>query len=162
MSLRIQKVEANDQELIVRLANIYLQEWGWQYGHEYGIYGIEEMCRYITRLVSQENGDIVFTTYCGNEFIATVAISQCDLKAREDLSPWIACLYVSPPHRKLGYGKTLMQHACDVALSLGNENVYLWCYTLQELRRYSMLGFVVISETTFNEDIPIWIMQKHL
>jgi N-acetylglutamate synthase-like GNAT family acetyltransferase len=43
--------------------------------------------------------------------IGTYALIRNDLNSRQDLYPWLACLYVDPEHRGKRMGSRLLEHA---------------------------------------------------
>ncbi|UAL47611.1 GNAT family N-acetyltransferase [Sutcliffiella horikoshii] len=59
------------------------------------------------------------------EIIGTYAILRNDINSRQDLCPWLACLYVAEEHRGKGIGAKLLEHGLSVAAEKGYENLYL-------------------------------------
>jgi GNAT superfamily N-acetyltransferase len=57
--------------------------------------------------------------------IGTYALIRNDLNSRQDLHPWLACLYVDPEHRGKKIGSRLMEHAIRETAAKGFENLYL-------------------------------------
>jgi GNAT superfamily N-acetyltransferase len=57
--------------------------------------------------------------------IGTYALIRNDLNSRQDLYPWLACLYVYPEHRGNGIGAHLLQHALQETRRKGFKNLYL-------------------------------------
>ena len=51
--------------------------------------------------------------------VGTVSVMDYDLELSNDLSPWLASLYVPPSHRGKGLGRALVQAAIDEAARLG-------------------------------------------
>ena len=56
----------------------------------------------------------------------TLSILEQDLGRSSELSPWIAGVYVDPPHRGKGIGKALVESGVKEARRLGFESVYLF------------------------------------
>ncbi len=59
------------------------------------------------------------------ELIGWVALKENDFKARPDLSPWLAGLYVDKPHRRKGVGTKLVHETETLAARLGASQLYL-------------------------------------
>lgn len=60
-----------------------------------------------------------------NEIIGTYALLRNDINSRQDLFPWLGCLYVKPEHRGRSIGKILLEHGLNVTARLGYEKLYL-------------------------------------
>ena len=68
-----------------------------------------------------------------NKIIGSYALLTNDLISRQDLMPWLACLYVNEEHRKKGVAEKLLNHGLkqsfekgfsELFLSTGLENFY--------------------------------------
>jgi predicted N-acetyltransferase YhbS len=57
--------------------------------------------------------------------IGCIALLANDLVSRQDLWPWLACVYVEQAHRKRGIGGLLLSHATEQARRMGYDRVYL-------------------------------------
>nr|WP_256702194.1 GNAT family N-acetyltransferase [Paenibacillus sp. P32E] len=57
--------------------------------------------------------------------IGTYALLRNDLISRQDVFPWLACLYVVPEFRGQKMGAELLQHALQKSRELGHDNLYL-------------------------------------
>jgi predicted N-acetyltransferase YhbS len=57
--------------------------------------------------------------------VGTVNLIVCDSKARPDLTPWLAALFVHPEHRGKEVGAALVQRLVAEAARLGYEEVFL-------------------------------------
>ncbi|MEJ8303970.1 GNAT family N-acetyltransferase [Saccharibacillus sacchari] len=53
------------------------------------------------------------------------ALLRSDLNSRQDLCPWLACLYVEPDWRSLRLGSLLLDHAAREASAKGYDGLYL-------------------------------------
>ena len=58
-------------------------------------------------------------------FIGTYALIRNDLNSRQDLHPWLACLYIDPDCRGKQLGARLLDHAIKEAAKLGFKKLYL-------------------------------------
>ncbi|MBB4826220.1 GNAT superfamily N-acetyltransferase [Sporosarcina luteola] len=57
--------------------------------------------------------------------IGTYALLRNDLVSRQDLTPWLACLYVAPAFRGMSIGSKLLAHAQQEARRKGYGTFYL-------------------------------------
>lgn len=61
----------------------------------------------------------------GAEPAGTVNLIVCDSRARPDLTPWLAALYVDPEHRGKGIGEALVRRLIVEAARIGCTEMYL-------------------------------------
>ena len=61
----------------------------------------------------------------GDEVIGTVSLWNNDLMTRQDLTPWLAALYIKKEYRSIGLGKLLQEKTIETARNLGHKNLYL-------------------------------------
>lgn len=59
------------------------------------------------------------------EIMGTYALIRNDLNSRQDLHPWLACLYVDPNSRGKKLGARLLDHAIEEAAKLGFKKLHL-------------------------------------
>ncbi|QTD42538.1 GNAT family N-acetyltransferase [Sporosarcina sp. Te-1] len=74
--------------------------------------------------------------------IGTYALLRNDLVSRQDLSPWLACLYVDPAFRGKSIGSRLLAHARREARQKGYDRLYL---TTDHNRYYEKYGWTKIG-----------------
>lgn len=60
-----------------------------------------------------------------DSIIGTYALLRTDLISRQDIFPWLACLYVVPECRGQNIGAKLLQHAIQETRKMGYPNLYL-------------------------------------
>jgi predicted N-acetyltransferase YhbS len=60
-----------------------------------------------------------------NRIIATYALLTNDVNSRQDLVPWLGCLFVADSHRHQGVAGTLLQHGLQQAKLKGFQALYL-------------------------------------
>ena len=77
-----------------------------------------------------------------NSIIGTYALLRNDLISRQDIFPWLACLYVVPECRGQNIGARLLQHALHETRKRGQDNLYL-CTDLDGY--YEKLGWIHIA-----------------
>jgi predicted N-acetyltransferase YhbS len=57
--------------------------------------------------------------------VGSYALLTNDIISRQDLMPWLACLYVNEAHRGKGLAAQLLQHGLREANRLGYPELYL-------------------------------------
>ncbi|PEA77676.1 GNAT family N-acetyltransferase [Bacillus wiedmannii] len=60
-----------------------------------------------------------------DEIIGTYALIRNDLNSRQDLSPWLACLFVNEKFRGYSVGAKLLTHGLLEAAKRGYQFLYL-------------------------------------
>lgn len=60
-----------------------------------------------------------------DEIIGTYALLRNDLNSRQDLCPWLACLFVEDNYRGREIGSKLLQHGLQEAAKKGFDKLYL-------------------------------------
>ncbi|HEY4466820.1 MAG TPA: GNAT family N-acetyltransferase [Klebsiella sp.] len=69
---------------------------------------------------------ITFIAVEGETLLGTVGLWRCDLISRQDLSPWMAALYVAPEARGQGLAGKLQQHVIKYARTQGYPELFLY------------------------------------
>ncbi|MEM9820242.1 MAG: GNAT family N-acetyltransferase [Bacteroidota bacterium] len=59
------------------------------------------------------------------QIIGSYALLVNDIISRQDLMPWLACLYVEESHRKQGIAEQLLQHGLAQSKAKGFNYLYL-------------------------------------
>ena len=70
---------------------------------------------------------------CGDTPVGVVSLWLSDVKTRQDLSPWMATLYVQDTYRNRHIGQALQRASLEAARALGR---YDWLYLVTELDNY--------------------------
>ena len=60
-----------------------------------------------------------------NKVAGCYALLTNDLVSRQDLLPWVACLYVEPEYRGKGWGNLMLEHGLETAKVMGYSKAYL-------------------------------------
>ncbi len=71
--------------------------------------------------------------------VGSASLVEHDMAGREDLSPWIASVYVRPEYRRQGIGSQLMQQLESIAKELGIGRLYLFTPDMQPF--YETIGW---------------------
>lgn len=67
-----------------------------------------------------------FAAYADGQPAGAVLLQRADLMSRQDLWPWLACIYVRPQYRGLHIGAQLQLELCRYAAEHGFGRVYLY------------------------------------
>ncbi len=114
----------------------------------------DELIKYITSR-SSKNIPMTFICLLCNKCIGTISLFRSDLKELENLTPWLAALYVDVDFRKMGIAKLLINKIEEVSLKLGYNKIYLRTETGQGF--YEQLGWIKILDTVdeYNQNINV-------
>lgn len=87
-----------------------------------------------------------------NSIVGSYALLRNDLISRQDLSPWLACLFVVPELRGNALGSVLLRHAVTEGQKKGFEKLYL-CTDLEGYYEkygwsYMQKGYMFNGEAT--------------
>lgn len=94
-----------------------------------------------------------------NKFLGTVALWRNDLCARQDLYPWMACLYVKEEYRRYGIGTMLQNKTMEVAKQLGYSHIYL---ITNHDNLYEKNGWIFVEEAPHGDGTMTKIYQHLL
>jgi GNAT superfamily N-acetyltransferase len=78
-----------------------------------------------------------------------------DMKGREDLSPWLASLYVAPEYRRQGIGTQLVQRIVQEANNLKIPALYLYTTGKENELFYEKLGWSVKERIFYLEKLRV-------
>lgn len=81
-----------------------------------------------------------------NKCVGTVSIFENDLKTQNELSPWLASLYVHPEYRGQKIAQNLINRVIEIVNSMGYKKVYLRTEHTSEY--YKRLGWEFVYRTT--------------
>ncbi len=85
------------------------------------------------------------------------ALLTNDLISRQDLYPWLACLYVMPELRNRGIGGLLLAHGVDEAKRLGFNDLYL---NTDHTGYYEKYGWIYMCEGVHISNVRTKIYTK--
>jgi N-acetylglutamate synthase-like GNAT family acetyltransferase len=95
--------------------------------------------------------DQIPTTYIAlssqSDLLGSVTLVDSDMDTHQELTPWLAGLYVQPDFRNLGIGSKLVNHAVNKVRSMGISQLFLYSSTAAGL--YMKLGWQVINEESY-------------
>ena len=89
-----------------------------------------------------------FVAIDGERLLGSASVVPADLPARDDLSPWLATVYVDPPFRNRGIGAALVKRAAQEAKAIGFSTLYL--FTPDRAAFYAKLCWQVVELAQWN------------
>lgn len=92
-----------------------------------------------------------FIAFWGELPVGMVSIKTNDLLKREDLSPWLSALYVSPDYRERGIGTELINAVINLCAYKGFRRVFLFIDSrhMKELEvYYKARGWIFLDVDT--------------
>lgn len=97
-----------------------------------------------TTFVAMENGKL----------LGSASLTADDLPPRNDLTPWLASVYVDPPQRGRGVASALVRRVAEEATALGYARCYL--FTPDAAALYARLGWQEFERMEyFGEEITL-------
>jgi predicted N-acetyltransferase YhbS len=97
----------------------------------------------------------------GQTPVGTASLVMYDIRTREDLSPWLAGVYVLPEYRTGGIGTRLVQEAEAKAMLLHIRRLYLFTpdregfYARLGWQRIEMMGYRGQQVVIMSKDFPL-------
>jgi GNAT superfamily N-acetyltransferase len=80
-----------------------------------------------------------------------VSVKENDMLARQDISPWLSALYVTPEYRERGVGTALIRSVFELCSCRFYSRVFLFIdsrYMVELDRFYSSKGWIFLDEDT--------------
>jgi len=91
-----------------------------------------------------------------NQPVGTASLVFHDMQDRQELSPWLAAVYVLPEYRGKGIGSKLVKVIELLSASLDVEQLYL--FTPDRESFYARMNWTVLERTSFREkDVVIMV-----
>lgn len=124
------------RESIHTLATAQFDLWGPLTGRN----TLEEYKRLLHSAAGSEHLPNTLVAVDGSSVLGSVNVLECDLPLRQELTPWLAQLFVFPAFRSQGVGTSLVKEAILEVRKLGWHVLYLYTSgTLPEF--YEKLGW---------------------
>ncbi len=102
---------------------------------------------------------VTLVAFDGDTVLGSASLVECDMHEHRELSPWLASVYVDPPHRGRGVGSMLVRQVTAEARQLGFAEFYL--FTPDREQFYTRLGWQLHERTTFR-GLDVVIMKLDL
>ena len=102
-----------------------MSAWVWEEWSKQGGAKLEDIIYRTKHSICKGKVPQVYIAKHGDELVGTASIWHNDLTTRQDLTPWLAALYIKKEHRGRGVGTLLQNKIIEVAKELGYDNIYL-------------------------------------
>jgi len=113
---------ADHKDIIPTLAGWSYEEWSYLHPER----TLSDVERLISERSNKEHIPISLVAIDKGKVIGMIELKTSDFKARPNLSPWLAGLYVDKLHRRKGVGTKLVHEIEKVAARLGVSKLYLF------------------------------------
>lgn len=134
---------ANRPEYLIELAGWHHGEWGRLHPGD----TVEKRAERMKAHLGKKQVPTTFVALADGEPVGSASLVGCDMEGREDLTPWLASVYVVPEYRRRGVGSTLVNRVVEEAQALSVETLYL--FTWDQERLYARLGWSVLERTEY-------------
>jgi len=132
-------------------------DWLWQ------AFGSENSRDFFASIVqsSLTGADLpqTFIALDGEQLAGTVGLWRCDLISRQDLTPWLAALYVDEGFRSHGLGQKLQAFVLEHSRRSGFSELYLYA---EFTGYYERFGWKYIGDALDYPDKPVRVYQQFL
>ena len=100
---------------------------------------------------------LAVVAHTDGQLLGVGALREHDLPGHDELTPWLAGMFVRPQHRRQGVGTALCQALEEKAWLMGVPVLYL--FTLDQQRLYARLGWQQLQSSSWLGH-PVDIMCK--
>ena len=87
--------------------------------------GVDFVADLLRQATDRDRIPLGLLAHVAGEPAGTVQLIVCDSRARPDLTPWLAALYVVPEHREKGVASALVRRLIAEAARLGCSEMFL-------------------------------------
>lgn len=102
---------------------------------------------------------LTFIALDKGQVVGTVGLWRCDLISRQDLTPWLAALYVDEAWRDKGLGRQLQTFVTEYSRQAGYDELYLWSTFSGYYDRH---GWNLIGDALDYPDISVRLYHRKL
>jgi N-acetylglutamate synthase-like GNAT family acetyltransferase len=134
---------ADRPEFLPVLAGWHHGEWGRLHPGD----TVEKRAERMKTHLGKEQVPTTFVALAGGQPVGSASLVDYDMEGREDLTPWLASVYIAPEYRRRGVGSALVERVVEEARILGIETLYLFTWDQEQL--YARLGWSVLERTEY-------------
>lgn len=146
---------ADHKDVIPTLARWTFEEWSYLWPER----TLSDVERLISERCNKEHIPIALVAIDKGKVVGMIELKTSDFKARQNLSPWLAGLYVDKLQRSKGVGTKLVHEIENLAARLGASRLYL--FTDDAEKFYSKLGWC-IQERMVWQGFSVAVMGKDI
>lgn len=115
-------------------------QWGWQHGEK----TVEDRITRMKKWLHRGKIPFMLVAHSDGKPMGTTCVVENDMDSRQDLTPWIATVYVAKEYRKSGVGSTLVKRGMQEAKKIGVKRLYL--ITPDQENFYKQIGWSTIEK----------------
>lgn len=137
------------QPLVEHMAMVpTLARWHWEeWENEDPLGAPENWAERLALHIRRDGIPTTFVALSAGQLLGSASLVEHDLPPRQDLTPWLAGVYVHPSWRRHGVGGALARHAVAFAAALAIPRLYLHTSTAEHL--YASLGWAVLDHCRY-------------
>lgn len=137
------KLLADHPEAIPVVARWHWDEWGrYETDSSY-----EETLKSITEQQHRNSLPLAYIALVDGKPAGAASLVEHDMDVHQELTPWLAGVYVDPPFRNQGFASALVKEICLKAGEIGFKRIYL--YTISAFGLYTKLGWSLFLEEDY-------------
>ncbi len=102
-----------------------VSEWIWKEWSKCHGASLDDIIYRSKHSIMENKIPMMYIALYKDEVVGVVSLWNNDLTARQDLTPWMATLYIKEQYRKQGIGTLLQKKSIEVARFLKYEYLYL-------------------------------------
>ncbi len=102
-----------------------VSEWVWKEWSESHGASLEDIIYRSKHSICEDAVPQMYIALYNEEVVGVVSLWNNDLTARQDLTPWMATLFIKEEYRGLGVGTLLQNKSIEVARNLKYDYLYL-------------------------------------
>ena len=136
---------ADDTKHIEEVARWHFEEWS-----DYNRTRYEDDLHMTKHSLCKDRIPFTFIAKYKDEAVGMVSIWNSDMKSRQDLTPWLAALYIKKEYRGIGIGTLLQKKCIETVKSLGYKSLYL---TSDLENYYERTGWKFLDRAPVNQHL---------
>jgi predicted N-acetyltransferase YhbS len=146
---------ADHKDIIPTLAGWSYEEWSYLHPER----TLSDVEQSIVEGSNKEHIPVSLVAIDRGKVIGMIALKTSDFKARPNLGPWLAGLYVDKLQRGKGVGTRLVHEIEKLAARLGARKLFLVTDDAESF--YSKLSWAVLERTVW-QGISVTVMEKDI